>query len=136
MKHNAHGIDAFDSSLADSPAEDAVYAIPIPHGIKHIADIAVWAMINAASLSKSNFLYSGTRIGNVIRYAGVKFPVKIANAAITDVRIMITITFILSPSLFVTADTMVSNTPASVSIWKYRNANNNMNPADLMIDPN
>ena len=56
IKHNAHGTDAFDSSLADNPAEDAVYAIPIPHGMKHIADIAVCAMINAASRSKSYFL--------------------------------------------------------------------------------
>lgn len=50
------------------------------------------------------------------RYGIYKHDVCYVNAAITDVRIIITMTFILSPSLFVTADMIVSNTPASVSI--------------------
>ena len=134
MKHNPQGIDAAASLLASKPAEEAVYAIPIPQGIKHIADMAVCAMMKAASLSKSNFLYRGTISGNVIRYAGVKLPVRMLKPPMRVVKTIITITFILFPSFVVIAETIVSNTPASVSIWKYKNANKSINPADFIME--
>ena len=50
------------------------------------------------------------------------------------VKTIITITFILFPSFVVIAETIVSNTPASVSIWKYKNANKSINPADFIME--
>ena len=68
-----------------------------------------------------------------MRYAGVKLPVRILKPPMRVVRTIITITFILFPSFVVIAETIVSNTPASVSIWKYRNANKSINPADFIM---
>ena len=69
-----------------------------------------------------------------MRYAGVKLPVRILKPPMRVVRTIITITFILFPSFVVIAETIVSNTPASVSIWKYRNANKSINPADFIME--
>ena len=118
MKHIAHGMAAADRSLISAPIICEAIARPKDHGRNEKMTSEVPQMMMAAMRSIWKRLNSVSTMGTVTRYAAVMLVVSDTMSEMTAVRMRITGTLILVPTMSSNLSMMVSNMPQSVTTWK------------------